>query len=74
LATIVVAMVDFGIKWYFANRGGHREAEIREQEAERIKRSARRDMAILSYLANPTDSNRQRLEAICQEIEQSDLD
>ncbi|MDS3861044.1 hypothetical protein RIF25_09505 [Thermosynechococcaceae cyanobacterium BACA0444] len=74
LATLLVAMVDFGIKWYFANRGRYREAEIREQETERIKRSARRDMAILSFLVNPTDTNRERLEAICQEIEQSNLD
>ncbi len=74
LATGLVAMVDFGLKWNIATRRGYSETRIREQEARRVKRSARRDMAILSYLANPTDSNRQRLEAICQEIEQSDLD
>lgn len=45
-----------------------------KQEAGRIKRQNRQNLALYAYIANPTDENRQRLEAICREIEQTDLD
>ena len=54
LATILVAMVDFGLKWYVATRR-------RDREIEMAKRQAGQDFALFSYLANPTKSNRQRL-------------
>ena len=73
-ATLLVALVDFGIRWWIGNLEATEKERARATEAARVKRSARRDMAVLSFLANPTDTNRQRLEAICQEIEQTDLD
>jgi hypothetical protein len=53
-----------------------REAEARQREAEAterqnatIKLTNQRDFALFSYLTDPSEDNRQRLEAICQEIE-----
>lgn len=46
-----------------------REAEATERQNAAIKLTNQRDFALYSYLANPSEANRQRLEAICQEIE-----
>ncbi len=81
LATLLVAMVDFGLKWYVTARRGYSEERIRateaervERETERVKRQTKQNFALYAYTANPSEINRQRLEAICQEIEQTDLD
>ncbi|MDS3862006.1 hypothetical protein RIF25_14485 [Thermosynechococcaceae cyanobacterium BACA0444] len=66
-ATLMVALVDFGIRWWIRNLEAAEKARSKQ-------RQARRDFALFSYLVNPTESNRQQLEAICQEIEKADLD
>jgi hypothetical protein len=46
-----------------------REAEATERQNATIKLTNQRDFALFSYLTNPSEANRQQLEAICQEIE-----
>jgi hypothetical protein len=46
-----------------------REAETTERQNATIKLTNQRDFALFSYLTNPSEANRQQLEAICQEIE-----
>jgi hypothetical protein len=46
-----------------------REAEATERQNAAIKLTNQRDFALFSYLADPSEANRQQLEAICQEIE-----
>jgi hypothetical protein len=45
-----------------------REAEEQERQNAAIKLAHQRDFALFSYLTDPSEANRQRLEAICQEI------
>ncbi len=66
-ATLLVALVDFGFKWFAGNLEAAAKIESKQ-------RQDRQNFALYSYIANPTDTNRERLEAICQEIEQTDLD
>jgi len=87
-ATLVVALVDFGLRWWIGNLEAaekerarateveriERETERVKRETERVKRQDRQNLALYAYIANPTEINRQRLEAICHEIEQTDLD
>lgn len=91
-ATLLVALVDLGLKWFNgnlarnredqardqANQARHREIEREQREAEREQRQIerkqyqdRRDLALLTYLAEPTPANQQKLKAICQEIQQN---
>jgi hypothetical protein len=46
-----------------------REAETTERQNATIKLTNQRDFALFSYLADPSEANRQQLDAICQEIE-----
>lgn len=84
-ATLLVAVVDFGLRWWIGNvdrvretrrveqetRRVEQETRRIEQETRRIERSDRRDIALLTFLAHPTEANRQQLETICQEIQQA---
>ncbi|MDS3859565.1 hypothetical protein RIF25_01965 [Thermosynechococcaceae cyanobacterium BACA0444] len=84
-ATLLVALVDLGLKWFNGNLARNREDQARDQanqarnrEIEREQRQIerkqyqdRRDFALLTYLAEPTPENQQKLTAICQEIQQN---
>ncbi|AFY60792.1 hypothetical protein [Synechococcus sp. PCC 6312] len=68
-ATLLVAVVDLGLKWFNGNVARNREDQARNREIEREQRQDRRDIALLTYLADPTPENQVKLRAICQEIE-----
>jgi hypothetical protein len=78
VAAILVALVNFGTEWDRRNRETdrlaqeeQRRAEERERRTEAQKREARRarieterDFALLSFLADPSDDNRQKLSQV----------
>jgi hypothetical protein len=61
VAAILVALVNFGIEWNDRNREGNRRAEAKEQATRRARVEAERDLALLSYLADPSEDNQQKL-------------
>lgn len=84
-ATLLVALVDLSLKWFNGNlaryreeqarneadRARNREIERKQRQTEREQRQDRRDIALLTYLIEPTSENQQKLKAICQEIERN---
>jgi len=75
VAAILVALVNFGFEWDRRNRETDRLAqeeqrrveerqrriEAEEREARRTRIETERDFALLSFLADPSDENRQKL-------------
>jgi len=68
VAAILVALVNFGTEWDRRNRETdrlaqeeQRRAETTEREARRTRIETERDFALLSFLADPSDENRQKL-------------
>jgi hypothetical protein len=75
VAALVVALVNFGVEWNSRNREADRrteeeqrrteEEQRRTEEKEQATRRAavetERDLALLSFLADPSDENRQKL-------------
>ena len=64
LAAIVVALVNFGIQWNDRNREADRRAEAQEQATRRARVEAERDLALLSFLADPSEENQQKLSQV----------
>lgn len=83
-----MAVVDLGLKWFYGNLGRYREEQARDEanrarnreiereqrQTEREQRQDRRDIALLTYLAEPTPENQEKLRAISQEIQQNQTD
>ena len=75
MAAILVALVNFGFEWDRRNRETDRLAqeeqrrveerqrriEAEEREARRTRIETERDFALLSFLVDPSDENRQKL-------------
>jgi len=75
VAAILVALVNFGFEWDRRNRETDRLAqeeqrrveerqrriEAEEREARRTRIETERDFALLSFLVDPSDENRQKL-------------
>ncbi|NJL44950.1 MAG: hypothetical protein HC922_02785 [Leptolyngbyaceae cyanobacterium SM2_3_12] len=61
VAALLVALVNFGVEWNARNRETDRRAEDKEQATRRAAIQAERDLALLSFLADPSDENRHRL-------------
>jgi hypothetical protein len=68
VAALVVALVNFGVEWNSRNREANRRTaeeqrriEEKEQATRRAAVETERDLALLSFLAAPTDENRQKL-------------
>ena len=61
VAAFVVALVNFGVEWNGRNRETDRRAKAEEQAARRARVEAEGDFALLSFLADPSDDNRQKL-------------
>lgn len=61
VAALVVAVVNFGVEWNSRNREANRRAEAEERAARRARVEAERDLALLSFLADPSDDNRRKL-------------
>jgi hypothetical protein len=71
VAAILVALVNFGTEWDRRNRETDRLAQEEQRRAEERKRETRRarieterDFALLSFLADPSDDNRQKLSQV----------
>ena len=71
MAAILVALVNFGIversscaAWNDRNRAGDRRAEAQEQATRRARIEAERDLALLSFLADPSEENQQKLSQV----------
>jgi hypothetical protein len=71
VAAILVALVNFGTEWDRRNRETDRLAQEEQRRAEERKRETRRarieterDFALLSFLADPSDENRQKLSQV----------
>jgi len=68
VAAILVALANFGIEWDRRNREtdrlaeeAQRRAEAKEQATRRARVETERDLALLSFLADPSDQNQRRL-------------
>ena len=72
VAALLVALVNFGVEWDRRNRETSRlrraearaeneRAEDKEQATRRAAIETERDLALLSFLADPSDENRQKL-------------
>ena len=61
VAALLVALVNFGVEWNSRNREADRRAEDKEQATRRAAIETERDLALLSFLADPSDENRQKL-------------
>jgi hypothetical protein len=61
LAAILVALVNFGLEWNDRNRETDRRIKAKEQTARRTRVETERDFALLSYLSDPSESNRLKL-------------
>lgn len=68
LAALLVALVNFGVEWNSRNRETDRRIEeeqrrvkSEEQATRRARVETERDFALLSFLADPSAENRQRL-------------
>jgi len=61
LAAILVALVNFGLEWNDRNRDTDRRIKAKEQAARRTRVETERDFALLSYLSDPSESNRLKL-------------
>jgi len=84
VAAILAALANFGVEWNRRNREGNREIEAREREAERTEREAertereaRRDRqevryqkARIRYQLDPSEANRQELEAVLAALDE----
>ena len=64
VAAILVALVNFGIQWNDRNREADRRAEAQEQATRRARVEAERDLALLSFLADPSEENQQKLSQV----------
>jgi hypothetical protein len=71
VAAILVALVNFGTEWDRRNRETDRLAQEEQRRAEERKRETRRarieterDFALLSFLADPSDDNRQKISQV----------
>jgi hypothetical protein len=61
VAALVVAVVNFGVEWNGRNREADRRAKAEEQATRRARVETERDLALLSFLADPSDDNRRKL-------------
>ncbi|QQE67042.1 hypothetical protein GFS31_37490 [Leptolyngbya sp. BL0902] len=61
VAALVVAVVNFGVEWNGRNREADRRAKAEEQATRRARIETERDLALLSFLAEPSDDNRRKL-------------
>jgi len=68
VAALLVALVNFGVEWNSRNREANRRVEEEQRRAKSEERAARRarieterDLALLSFLAEPSDDNRHKL-------------
>ena len=68
VAALLVALANFGVversscaAWNSRNREADRRTEEQEQATRRATVETERDLALLSFLADPSDENRQRL-------------
>ena len=75
VAALLVALVNFGVEWNRRNRETSRlrraetraeneRAEDKEQATRRAAIETERDLALLSFLADPSDENRQKLSQV----------
>lgn len=61
VAALLVALVNFGVEWNSRNREANRRAKSEERAARRARIETERDLALLSFLAEPSDDNRHKL-------------
>lgn len=68
VAALLVALVNFGVEWNSRNREANRRVEEEQRRAKSEERAARRarieterDLALLSFLVEPSDDNRHKL-------------
>jgi hypothetical protein len=61
VAALLVALVNFGVEWNSRNREANRRAKSEERAARRARVETERDLALLSFLAEPSDDNRHKL-------------
>ncbi len=61
VAALLVALVNFSVEWNSRNRETDRRAKTEEQATRRAAIETERDLALLSFLADPSDASRQKL-------------